>query len=69
MKIEIIDNTETEKHDIWKSEIRVGEDKAVGKLLKHFKNPKGANKRGKDVVERMRKHVPDKLFAKNGKHR
>jgi len=72
MKIEIIDDTETKKRDVWKSEIRVSEDKAIGKLLVHFKNPKGVNERGKDVVNKsrqVRKHVPKKVSAKNGKHR
>ena len=72
MKIEIIDDTETKKRDVWKSEIRVSEDKALGKLLVHFKNPKGVNERGKDVVDKrrqVRKHVPKKVSAKNGKYR
>ena len=57
MKIEIIDDTETKKHDIWKSEIRVSENKAVGKLLVHFKNPKGMNKRGKDITDKIRRRA------------
>jgi len=63
MKIEIIDDIETKKHDVWKSEIRVSENKAIGKLLKHFKNPKGLNARGKDITDRIkrraRKHARD----------
>jgi len=72
MKIEIIDDTETKKHDIWKSEIRVSEDKALGKLLVHFKNPKGVNERGKDVVDKsrqVRKRVLKKVSAKNGEYK
>ena len=57
MKIEIIDDIETKKHDIWKSEIRVSENKAIGKLLRHFKNPKGVNKRGKDVIDKIKRRA------------
>ena len=57
MKIEIIDDIETTKHDIWKSEIRVSENKAIGKLLVHFKKPKGLNARGKDVVSNVRRRA------------
>ena len=57
MKILIIDDIETTKHDIWKSEIRVSENKAIGKLLRHFKNPKGVNKRGKDVIDNIRRRA------------
>ena len=54
-KIWIEDDVVVEKHDVWKSEIRVNEDKAVAKILKHFKNPKGKNRRGKIRVTKIKK--------------
>lgn len=54
--IEIEDDINTIKPDVWRNEINVKQLKHVA-LLKHFKNPKGKNKASRDKLAELKRGV------------
>lgn len=53
--IVIEDDVEVGRPDVWRSEIRVKEDKALSKILKHMKNPKVRSEKAEEVLKKMRR--------------
>ena len=53
--IEIIDEIDRPRQDIWPSEIRVKKNKALRKLVKHLRNPKARSEEAKKALAKLRR--------------
>ena len=53
--IEIVDEIDRPKQDIWTSEIRVKKNKALRKLVKHFQSPRARSEEAKKTLAKLRR--------------
>jgi len=53
--IDIVDEIDHPRPDVWPSEIRVKKNKALRKLVKHLQNPKARSEEAKKVLSRLRR--------------
>ncbi len=54
--IEIVDEIDRSRPDVWLSEVRVKQDKALKLLVKHLRNPKARSEEAKKTLAKLRRH-------------